>query len=1063
MSWHFANPEPAPELQWYKGLPSGEVIPSEPQPYTDDHSFLYHPATNTIHMGTPDVHHSDLSEHVPVHETWAGAAYNGKLEHYDDPDNPAWEPVDKRLQWLAGDYGRDLHYSDDLWNLSKVAAQVKHLPGDDSMFGEGDPDREEEHPVIYYPKHDTIYVGDQNTHHADLWDKIPHEESWSDPYEMTSDQLGVGGDADRFGLNYALISPEKGLHTWGGWNPEHTKALYDKGYLSQPDGSHANQWNLSKVAMSPEDKAHLESQGWHIEPPRPENGKYIDWRDGRTEWGPDSKKPEGIWKVPVHHMDMLNALYDRHNGADGYLGMGFIQPEISDAQWNLSKVANIIPEHTQAPNESNLDIFPTRYPVIYQPNARDPEFDHYAWEDRPEHDTPERILIGKPGQTHSEVERELPPLDHVPAYHGQVEDNEFRWLGVGPSNEMHNKVTQIIQREFPGVNTDPPRWNLSKVASIWDEMPEDDNYRTNPAYKDWVHKVVQQGYSGGDGKYIDLINGQRIAWDCDHNATSNPHHFEVQNILGIPRHHIEAQGFFPEEDYDCGPWAFPTPKQASFEASPETPNVQVKMTDDVGTASGQEGRQLFQHRRPLIFDPFENTAYVGGFNQTHQEAAQSHGGVDYWTNPCGAWFPNGYVGHGEDFGFQKGQVRWFSGRIKPEWREDINKKLNVQPEDNWNFSKVANGHVLNWTPGEQGKGLVERPSGRVHTWNVDRFEAPHHTEYMQDNDLAHGPQWPLTFEINPAGMYDSWGDDMPELHQHLQQIPNLRRYSPDDMWGFTSHIGDIKPVKDPHKGRYNPTLHMKLAAEKEADYYHLAPTTDRARVRQHGLIPAYPGISERWMMENPNADEETPEEEWYYNEAEQQPTGVYVTPKPLTSEEFGLGEQMDRWRIPTDQVHFVHPDGRWRPEAQPAYIPHSIPDPILDEPYEWSHKQNWRSQEGAIWPENHPEWGIGRPNRVWGKVAAIDWEEGNEGKGVLLNDGSFHSWNVDERRMPNHVHFLKEQGIDPSETSAYFEMNPEGKLYNANSFDPSGLALTQEAAKLDPRLFPAEGSHWDLR
>jgi hypothetical protein len=56
-------------------------------------------------------------------------------------------------------------------------------------------------------------------------------------------------------------------------------------------------------------------------------------------------------------------------------------------------------------------------------------------------------------------------------------------------------------------------------------------------------------------------------------------------------------------------------------------------------------------------------------------------------------------------------------------------------------------HVLNWSPGKLGKGLLMN-DGSVHTW-VDGEHAPQHDQYWAEKELDGEPD--LRFFIGPDG------------------------------------------------------------------------------------------------------------------------------------------------------------------------------------------------------------------------------------------------------------------------------------------------------------------------
>lgn len=94
------------------------------------------------------------------------------------------------------------------------------------------------------------------------------------------------------------------------------------------------------------------------------------------------------------------------------------------------------------------------------------------------------------------------------------------------------------------------------------------------------------------------------------------------------------------------------------------------------------------------------------------------------------------------------------------------------------------GHVLNWTPGNHGKGIVVYGTGQVHTWNTDPMTGdPHHSKYLgetlgwPEDGLAYKLQQP--FEIGPEGTVYGAESDIP-----FEADPRLLRHPGE--WAFQS-------------------------------------------------------------------------------------------------------------------------------------------------------------------------------------------------------------------------------------------------------------------------------------
>lgn len=128
--------------------------------------------------------------------------------------------------------------------------------------------------------------------------------------------------------------------------------------------------------------------------------------------------------------------------------------------------------------------------------------------------------------------------------------------------------------------------------------------------------------------------------------------------------------------------------------------------------------------------------------------------------------------------------------------------------------------------------------------------------------------------------------------------------------------------------------------------YHYAPTSERERIRTHGLQPGQPGLSGHW-----NNVTEGEQPGWL----KKQPSGIYVTkdPKRFGPHQWGMGHKMDLWRIHPDHVKSIEPD----PIVDHAFsIPHSVL-PELHEPWEDSDDANWHWDARVPQTREDMEWG----------------------------------------------------------------------------------------------------------
>jgi hypothetical protein len=284
-------------------------------------------------------------------------------------------------------------------------------------------------------------------------------------------------------------------------------------------------------------------------------------------------------------------------------------------------------------------------------------------------------------------------------------------------------------------------------------------------------------------------------------------------------------------------------------------------------------------------------------------------------------------------------------------------------------------HQHNWTPGQPGKGFI-LDDGAVHTWDTDHMR-PTHAQVVSAarKSLSEAamqlpnyipppkPKSSSFFHIEPSG--------------RLWQYGSNRTFDPDDRRAVMSmtgpHLwfgnpGDNPPVQADQFG------HADSLMPRQADYYHRAPTEDRSRIRTWGLQPGSPQWSPHWYDGEPTGEH-----------LRDQPTGVYMAERPRDT--MGAQGQHDVWRI--DPSKFDNSQLIEDPAIQRAWIhPQAIPPEALslhrpDEYKGWDaldsdqedrefHDQSMGMWDGVRGIEENPQWGIGRPDRVIGKLLPIE-------------------------------------------------------------------------------------------
>lgn len=244
-------------------------------------------------------------------------------------------------------------------------------------------------------------------------------------------------------------------------------------------------------------------------------------------------------------------------------------------------------------------------------------------------------------------------------------------------------------------------------------------------------------------------------------------------------------------------------------------------------------------------------------------------------------------------------------------------------------------------------------------------------------------------------------------------------------------------------------------------YYHQAPTTERQRIMEHGLVPARPMHSERWD-DFQNLTERS---------VRSQPEGIYVTDHERG---FPMKGQYDTWRIPGHMVNEFEKDRR----APNAFIIRHQVNPELHERYEDTalaendvvrdafkneHLPLETDAETEPW-QMHFEWaenakrrgvppnmddyqrqlGVGFPTHVMGSSPHnLVWEPGWPGKGIYHN-GELTTWgtnsNASHMGWPHHIHMWNQRypgkpwpGLNDPNT-LFLNIEPEGQVREAHPF-----------------------------
>ena len=476
-------------------------------------------------------------------------------------------------------------------------------------------------------------------------------------------------------------------------------------------------------------------------------------------------------------------------------------------------------------------------------------------------------------------------------------------------------------------------------------------------------------------------------------------------------------------------------------------DIPVQYYDEPGGTAGVEEGEIFNHRRPLLFDG--STLYVGGFGQYHEEAMAAHdldrpGAGDI---PCGAWFPHGYEDRTKPHVKKEpGHIAWFSNMIKPEYRAQIAKQLgghDVDLSTEWSFHPEAHPvasnalrvstqgdtlpepsqglrtpqnasvHQLDWVPGATGKGYVDE-DGAVRTWNTDGNGRPHHAEVQMgvpyENEaafpnayaLGRMRSWPFT--IGADGQFSwAWDQkrrDKPPVHPS-DVDPRLESLFEDDMpgeWRFGSHTHRrVHGPPETYANDWTPGNYGKAIAYTNPDT----------------------GERELWHWSVGTGEDGDTADHYPHHIDYQNLTST----NPGTRKEYGIlpnGIAAPVWSNSWDDGDHELFDAIG---AQPGAQSHDY-DPWQNDQWHFAVIENGDAQQ-------HPDAMNSAPITQPAGFTAYEtppglqpWVEGGPGKGLLLRDGKRYAWATD-RWGDGYPHHLKAiQAIGIPEARQYLDDHP---------------------------------------
>lgn len=312
------------------------------------------------------------------------------------------------------------------------------------------------------------------------------------------------------------------------------------------------------------------------------------------------------------------------------------------------------------------------------------------------------------------------------------------------------------------------------------------------------------------------------------------------------------------------------------------------------------------------------------------------------------------------------------------WDDMVPEPFKVISQGEWHFNSKY--YASGWTGGQM-KGLIFS-DGSTDSWPVSFVTgAPHHTDSERWDESVGA------YLISKDGFISLFsGKQLGNLSAAKQREAITRDHpgatSRDTGWKFGTEfrqneyrqkVKRLKPTYDPWDLDVEDHNRLNLS-----DRYHLAPTSERARIMRHGLQPSRPAYNERWFSEDGD------------NGLLDQPEGVYTLDSPERVLDVWSDDEYDKWdiwRIPESQFdkdtliddpatgvkqsvipHHVYPELHSGPEHGHSWKP-------------WTEEQKKRIQTKMVIAKDKPE----------------PWSLGNEGKGFYIpSQNKLVTWKTTE-------------------------------------------------------------------
>lgn len=235
----------------------------------------------------------------------------------------------------------------------------------------------------------------------------------------------------------------------------------------------------------------------------------------------------------------------------------------------------------------------------------------------------------------------------------------------------------------------------------------------------------------------------------------------------------------------------------------------------------------------------------------------------------------------------------------------------------------------------QNSHIYTREQTRLNLPNIPNGKVSAYPETL-------GPQFPEEFDLEapkPATnkqcphckWFGRFADVCPQCGYDIQHglVPLVPGKTTLQDWGVPEGWGSPKPQRE-YAWQWTSASPFQ---DFDPGYYHIAPTSERERIRVHGLQPSNPGLSGNW--DNVLFDNGWEPAEW----GKTVPHGVYVHRDPQIARQYANDQygNFDVWHVPGHAVQDAVKD----PDLAPYYHKHDVPLAIthavpatLYEPYE---------------------------------------------------------------------------------------------------------------------------------